>query len=190
MFNSMSALPKAPYTILTYLANSPEAEDIWKMLKYNSYDALSQDALSFDEKISLIWKDGAQEKYSVFLTPLVEDAITESKCVFKIYNFFIHPENLYDGIVVYAFDFLYGGNQSLVDYEGTPVSRGDLFINKLLTVLNGAEIGGIGKLIFNEELSRYALSKTTIGNNKTFTGQQIFLATRMGDKGMVEDCVD
>lgn len=190
MYNSMSAFPKAAYNILTYLANSPEAEDIWKMLKYNSYDALNQDALTLEEKIALLWREGAQEKYGVFLTPLVEDAITESKCILKIYSFHIHPDNLYSSVVVYGFDFLYGGNMALVDCDGTPVSRGDLFVNKLLTTLNGVQIGGVGELIFLDEFSPYALSKTTIGNNKTFTGQQIFLATRMGDRGVVENCVD
>lgn len=33
---------------------------------------------------------------------------------------------------------------SLVEYNGIPVSRGDLFINKAMTVLNGAEVGGVG----------------------------------------------
>ena len=40
MFNSLSQLPKAPYSILTFLALNNE--NIWKMIKYNSYDALSK----------------------------------------------------------------------------------------------------------------------------------------------------
>ena len=94
--------------------------------------------VTFDEKIALIWKSGPQEKFGVFQTMLVEDAICESKCILKIYDYYIHAKELYSSTAVYAFDFLYGGQMSLVDYEGTPVSRGDLFINRILTVLNGA----------------------------------------------------
>lgn len=75
MFNSMSSLPYIPYNILIYLARQDSAEDIWKMLKYNSYDALSKPNLTFNEKLELIWKSGPQEKYGVFFTNLVEDFV-------------------------------------------------------------------------------------------------------------------
>jgi hypothetical protein len=38
MYNSLSALPFAPYSILKFLALNNE--NIWKMIKYNSHDAL------------------------------------------------------------------------------------------------------------------------------------------------------
>ena len=51
MYNSLSALPNAPYNILKYLAQNNE--NIWKLLKYNSYDALSKPNLTMEEKLSL-----------------------------------------------------------------------------------------------------------------------------------------
>ena len=42
MYNSLSALPYIPYNILVYLARQDAAEDLWKLLKYNSHDALSK----------------------------------------------------------------------------------------------------------------------------------------------------
>lgn len=186
MYNSLSALPYIPYNILVYLARQDEI--IWKLLKYNSYDALSKPNLSFDEKLELIWKFGPQEKFGAFFTPLVEDAVCESKCVLKIYDYYIHAKELYTSTAVYAFDFLYGGQMSLVDYNGTPVSRGDLFINRVLAVLNGAEVGGVGKLTFYDNMSRYALGKSVVGNSKTFTGVQLFLAVNIGDTGEEYGC--
>lgn len=186
MYNSLSALPLIPYNILVYLARQDEI--IWKLLKYNSYDALSKPDLTFNEKLKLIWRNGKQEKYGVFLTPLIEDAICESKCVLKIYDYYIHASELYTSTVVYAFDFLYGGQMSLVEYNGVPVSRGDLFVNRILAVLNGAEVGGVGKLIFYDDMSRYNLGRTTIGNSKTFTGQQLFLSVNVGDTGESHGC--
>ena len=76
MYNSMSALPFIPYNILDHLAKNNEI--IWKLLKYNTYDALLQPDLTFNEKMSLIWREGAQDKYGIFLSNLIEDAIAES----------------------------------------------------------------------------------------------------------------
>ena len=186
MYNSLSKLPTIPYNILVYLACRDEI--IWKLLKYNDYDALSKPDLTFDEKIALIWKSGPQEKFGVFQTMLVEDAICESKCILKIYDYYIHAKELYSSTAVYAFDFLYGGQMSLVDYEGTPVSRGDLFINRVLTVLNGADVGGVGRLAFFDDMSRYVAGKAVVGNSKTFTGVQLFMAVNVGDSGVVSSC--
>ena len=186
MYNSMSALPYIPYRILTYLAKNDEI--IWKLLKYNDYDALSKPDLSFREKLDLIWKTGPQESKGIFMTNLVEDAIAESKCILKIYDYYIHAKELNYGTVVYAFDCLYGGQMSLVKYNKIPVSRGDLFINRILTVLNGAYVGGVGKLIFLDDMSRYDLGRSTIGNSKTFTGVQLFMSVNVGDAGEDEGC--
>lgn len=188
MYNSMSRLPSIPYNIIVALATSELAEDLWKMIKYNSYDALSKPNLTFEEKLSYIWKEGPQENYGLFLTNLVEDAIAESKCIFKCYNYYIHANNLYSGVTVYAFDFLYGGKMSLVEKNGIPVSRGDLFINTILRTLNGKDIGGVGKLTFFEDMSRYDYARSIIGNSKTFTGVQIYLSTIIGDNGVELGC--
>lgn len=189
MYNSMSALPYIPYNILTYLANNDEI--LWKLLAYNSYDALSKPNLTFAQKMDLIWKkDDPQESFNVFLTNLVEDAIPESKCILKIYDYYIHANQLFTGTVVYAFDLLYGGKMSLVEYNGVPVSRGDLFINRILEVLNGVEVGGVGKLVFFDDMSRYDLARSIIGNSKTFTGVQLFMSVDVGDVGRDEGCVN
>lgn len=187
MYNSMSRLPQIPYKILEYLALNDEI--LWKMLAYNSYDALSKPDLTFSEKMDLIWKTGPQEDFGVFFTALVEDAIPESKCILKVYDYYIHANQLYTGTVVYAFDFLYGGKMSPVDYNGVPVSRGDLFVNRVLEVLNGAEVGGVGKLAFFDDMSRYDLARVIIGDSKTFTGMQLFLSVNVGDTGKEDGCV-
>ncbi len=189
-FNSMSALPYIPYNILTYLATQESAENLWKMLKYNSYDALSKPNLTFDEKLALIWRFGPQEDYGVFFTNLVEDAIPTSKSILKLYDYYIHASEIQYGTVVYAFDFLFGGQMSLVDYNGVPVSRADLFINTILSTLNGAYVGGVGTLTFHDDLSRYNLAKSVIGNSKTFTGVCLYMSVMVGDEGVSTGCGD
>lgn len=188
MYNSMSRLPSIPYNILTYLAQ--EEQILWKVLAYNSYDALSQPDLTFSQKMGLVWKEGSQEPYSVFMTNIIDDAIPESKTIMKLYNYYIHAKDLFVAPTVYAFDILYGPKMSLVDYNGVPVSRADLFVNRILTLLNGVYVGGVGKLTFFDDMSRYDLGRTVIGNSKTFTGYQIFLSVNVGDVGEDEGCVN
>ena len=77
----------------------------------------------------------------MFFTNLVEDAITESKTIMKLYKFFADTDNLYLANVVYQMDFLYGGNMAMVEYEGVPVPRDDLLVNRILTTLNGQYVG-------------------------------------------------
>lgn len=188
MFNSLSALPSIPYSIMTYLATSPKAEELWKMMAYNSYDALSKPNLTMSQKLDLLWRTGPQEDSGIFFTNLVEDAIPTSKCILKIYNYYDQPKELYTASVVYAFDFLYGGQMSLVERDGVPVSRGDLFISIMLDVLNGADVGGVGKMAWLDDMSRYCAARSTIGNSKTFTGVQLYMGVTVGDRGRGEIC--
>ena len=190
MYNSLSRLPTIPYNIMVYLAKStdPIAEVFWKMLAYRDYNALSHEPLTFQQKMKLVWLSGKQDTYSVFLTNLIEDAMAESKQIVKIYQYYIHASELYTSTVVYAFDCLYGGQMSLVEYNGIPVNRGDLFIHCILTLLNGVEVGGVGKLTFLDDMSRYSAARSTIGNNKTFTGVQLYMAVDVGDTGVEDGC--
>ena len=192
MYNSLSRLPTIPYNIMVYLAKStdPIADIFWKMLAYKDYKALSHEPLTFQQKMKLVWAQGKQDTYSVFLTNLIEDAMAESKQIVKIYQYYIHASELYNSTVVYAFDCLYGGQMSLVEYNGIPVNRGDLFIHCILSLLNGTEVGGVGKLIFFDDMSRYTAARSTIGNDKTFTGVQLYMAVNVGDSGKEIDCGD
>lgn len=190
MYNSLSRLPTIPYNIMVYLAKStdPIADVFWKMLAYRDYNALSHEPLTFQQKMKLVWAQGKQDTYSVFLTNLIEDAMAESKQIVKIYQYYIHASELYTSTVVYAFDCLYGGQMSLVEYNDIPVNRGDLFIHCILTLLNGVEVGGVGKLTFLDDMSRYSAARSTIGNNKTFTGVQLYMAVDVGDTGAEDGC--
>lgn len=188
MFNSLSQLPEASYSILKYLALNNE--NIWKMIKYNSYDALSYPNLTVAEKLNYVWKSGAQEDYSVFLTNIVGDAICEEKCILKCYDYYITATDSYLSTITFAFDFLYGSTMALIDKDGIPVNRGDLFINEILSTLNGVQINGIGKLMFNRNQTRYDFARSVIADSKKFTGVQIYMSTLMGDAGSEISCVD
>ena len=90
---------------------------------------------------------------------------------------------------IFAFDFLYGVTMALIDRDGIPVNRGDLFIHELLKTLNGVYVGGVGKLMFNNDQTRYDFARSVIADSKKFSGVQIYLSTNMGDVGSTENCV-
>ena len=66
MYNNYKFMPYIPYRIIEYLAYNNE--NLWKILKYNTYDCLSNDDLTFEEKMQLVWSyQSNQEDYRIFL---------------------------------------------------------------------------------------------------------------------------
>lgn len=190
LFNTFSSLPFIEYNIVAYLTQDPNAENIFKLLYYPNYDALSKPNLTTDEKLSLIWKgeeNTYQNDYNIFLTPQVEDMQTDAKTYMKIYKIASVPLNNLKAVVAYEFDVLFGGKIAMVEYEGYPCNRANVFEMELMKSLNGSYINGIlGQFQFNTKLSRLCESRTNIGNNTNYTGVSFILAGTMGsinDKG-------
>lgn len=177
-FNTFSSLPYIPYNIIGKLT---ENENIWKILKYPEYDCLSKPNLTHKEKMNMIWKNqDKQENYSIFFTQLVENMIYDSTTILKLYCINVYPVSHLRAVVAYEFDVLYGGKISLIDYNGIPASRGDVFESELMNTLNGADINGfISPLQFNSELSRLSRSQLDLGNDKTYTGKNIVMVAQL-----------
>ena len=68
MYNSMSSLPYLPYRIMVYLAKStdPMADVFWKLLAYRDYKALTHGALTFDQKMKLVWAQESRTHIAYF----------------------------------------------------------------------------------------------------------------------------
>ena len=187
-YNTYKSMPYIPYRIIEYLANNNE--NIWKILKYNTYDCLSREDLTFDEKMKLIWShEGNQEDYGIFFTALVENMIPVSKTILKIYKDVTIPRGRVNAVAGYEFDILYGGKISLIEYNGVPCNRGDVCEMEILSTLNGVEIGEVGKLEFNTQQLSASRSALNIGDNKSFTGTSLMLAVDVSDTGDYESCV-
>ena len=54
--------------------------------------------------------------------------------------------------------------------------------------MNGTEVDGVGKMTFHQDMSRYDLSRSVIGNSKTYTGKQLFISVLVGDTGIETEC--
>lgn len=180
LYNQLNAMPYIPYRIISYLANDPKAEDLWKLLKYNTEDALLKPDLTLDEKIELICKNNAnQNDYSVFFTRLIENEQTIERTIIKLYKINTIPDSRLQAICPYSFDILTGAKTVVVDYNGIPCSRLDVIESILAQSLNGADVGGVGLLEYNRELNRVCGAVYGIGNNTSYIGQSVVFAVRV-----------
>lgn len=179
-YNQLTTMPYIPYRIISYLATDPKAEDLWKLLKYNSEDALSKPKLSLEEKLDLVCKNNAnQNDYSFFLTRLVENEQTLERTIIKLYKINTVPADRLRAVCPYSFDILTGAKTVVIDYNGVPCSRLDVIEAILIQCLNGADVGGVGFLEYNRELNRACGAVYGIGNNTSYTGQSVVLAVRV-----------
>lgn len=180
IFNTFDSLPYIPYKIIEHLANNPNANDFWKLIKYQDYDALSHPDLSLQEKLSMVCKNQSdQNNYGVFLTRMVENEQVAERSIMKVYKSDSVPVNAQVATVCYEFDILCGGKMTVVDYNGYPCSRLDVMETSLLQSLNGADVAGVGLLQFNYQLSRLCRSSFGVGNNTSFIGTGLIMAVQV-----------
>lgn len=180
MFNQLTTMPYIPYNIISHLAKDVKAEGLWKLLRYNTEDALSKPNLTLAEKLALVCKNNAdQNNYSVFLTRLIENEQLEERSILKIYKMNTVPEDNFKAICVYAFDILTGAKTTVVDYNGVPCSRLDVAEAILVQSLNGADVSGVGLLTYSCELNRVCGATYGIGNNTNYQGNSVVMAVRV-----------
>ena len=184
MRNKFTTMPFIPYNIIEWLALDSGAENVWKILKYPTYDCLSKPNLTLDEKMELLCvNNNNQQDYNIFLNQLVENMIPEEKTILKIYKVQTGFESGTGGLFSvgsYRFDILYGGKMGTIEYQKTPCNRGDVLEMELLKSLNGADIkGASGYLEYNPILSRNCGSNLNLGNHTTYIGTSIIMAVRL-----------
>ena len=178
-FNKFTSLPFIPYRIVVELTKN---DNFFNLLKYNTYEALGATRLTEDEKLAMICKDfDDMQNYNIFLTNVEPNELVNSKTILKLYRYDTLPDNPMLSTVCYRFDILYGTKNALVDYQGVPCPRVDVMEMELMKTLNGADVAGVGTLQFNHDLSRLCRSTLNIGNNYTFTGTSIVMATQLAD---------
>jgi hypothetical protein len=86
-----SEFPKLTYRIIEVLMKSEEAEDLWKLLKYDEPDAWDKPNLTMAEKAALIYPGGEhQEDYHIFMDFTMDDAVYKESTYLRIYPFEFH----------------------------------------------------------------------------------------------------
>lgn len=164
------------YKIIEHLMTNPDAEIIWKLLKYNDADAYSRDNLTLEEKAKLIYNGGAiLSEYNVFFDYMMDDAEDEMKTLLRIYPAEVYPQTRVTGICTVNIEVF---THSKINHLSNYTTRVDVIIQTLLKVLNGADVGGIGVLFFDNQASRYDKIQT-IGQ-KPFKGKLLKMSVNMG----------
>ena len=190
-YNSYKEMPQLPYKVIAALLTekSQIAEDFWKLLKYTEVDALEKENLTYDEKVSLIWKgESIEQNYNVFLKPLVGSSMddAEAQTQLRIFRFTTMPTDRFNSIITIEADFITNEKTALVYQNGLLCERTDLMEAMFLDIMNGRDIEiGSGMLTFDRELSRSCNSQLNIGNSKSFYGRSLVLALQFisGESG-------
>lgn len=178
--NIFSSMPFIPYKIVMALM---ENENFCKLIYYNTMDALSQPNLTIEQKQALIW-DGDKDRmdhYNIFLTNIQPNSEIENRTIFKCYRTHTKPLNLVMATVAYRFDIIFGSKIPLVFCEGIPCNRGDVIEHEIMKSLNNIDVAGVGKLQYNAELTALCGTNIGVGNNYTFAGFSIVMATQISD---------
>ena len=156
-------------------------EDIWKLLKYDTQDALEKPSLTREEKAKLIYpgaSGGDMDDYRVFRTPYLDDLTTNQQAQLRVYLESITPDTrLYGTVDVNIEVICHVKMIELNDYQ----NRAESIVWQVIKTLNGADVGGIGKLFFDRNGSFYDLIKMNRYNNRNFYGYTITMSTKMGN---------
>lgn len=145
--------PQFSYSILKHLITSPDAEIIWKLLKYNTNNPYNQPNLTKSEKAALIY-DGSEigTAFRVFIDQGMEDSMTEVMTILRIYPLIILPENYTNGLASINFEvFSHFKTNTMINKQ----TKIDTIVQALIKSLNGKDIGGVGSMFFNARRSNY-----------------------------------
>ena len=178
-YNQYDGLQNFTLLIIQYLMLNNE--DIWKLLKYDTQDALEKPNLTREEKAKLIYpgaSGGDMDDYRVFRTPYLDDLTTNQQAQLRVYLESITPDTrLYGTVDVNIEVICHVKMIELNDYQ----NRAESIVWQVIKTLNGADVGGIGKLFFDRNGSFYDLIKMNRYNNRNFYGYTITMSTKMGN---------
>ena len=176
-YNKMEGFSNLPYNILSFLMVNNE--NIWKLLKYNTSNALSFPNLTIEEKRALIFNGvGDSENYNVFRCPFVDDAFTKEVSQLRIYSLTINPNNRSVSTIDFAIDCI--THVKLSNINGCK-NRAEIMVEEIIKTLNGQDIDGVGRLFMDERESSYDGARSSLFNNRYFWGFQIVMSVKYGD---------
>ena len=177
--NKFTSIPYIPYKIIMALLTN---DNLCKLLYYPTKDALDKPNLTMEQKLSMIWtgQDNMQD-YNIFMTNVQPNEETVNRTILRVYRYNTYPENNVRAVVANAFDLLFGSKIPLVVYNGVTCNRGDVIEMEIMRTLNGEDVAGVGFLQYDARLTSLCRSQVGIGNNYTFTGISIIMATQVAD---------
>lgn len=195
-FNNFNNLPTLPYKIFERLATltSDDSENLWKAIAYDTIDCISQTALTYEQKIALIWNANQSDElsYRIFNKPLIVSAMNTSAEMtqLRMYRYGIIPTNRQQAVILFETDIYTADKTACIyDENGINVERTDYIEAKLLSCLNGADLNvGVDYFRFDAELNSSIKSLMNINNSKAFYGRSLLMGMIYADISTGGDC--
>jgi hypothetical protein len=176
-YNKYTNLREMPYKIISHLLLNNE--DIWKLLKYTTPNALNEPNLTIEEKASLIYNGQVDSSsYRVFMQPSTDDSFPENCAILRVYPDIIIPKDNIKGVVTFTFELLSHAKINTLNNYSTRIIW---MLQQTIETLNGANIDGLGALFFNRMGSNYDGAKQNLFNNKNYFGYTLMMSTWIGD---------
>lgn len=148
---------------------------IWKLLKYGTPNALDNPDLTEEEKIQLIYQGQPESSpFRVFRIPFTDDAFEDQVCKLHIFPWITDPYKRTNGYQTIMFQIVCHNKIGTLN-DGR--ARCDVFIEELASILNGADIAGIGMLTFDASGGRPDYLKQRTYNNHSYFGYEFALTT-------------
>lgn len=179
--NDFSQVPFIPYNIVSSLIKNG-SEDLWKLLKYQTIDALDRPSLTIKEKKDLIWDGSSNEQdFTIFFKSLIGNALDDSKeqMRLQIFRYTTSPITIINSNLIYEIDIITHEKCSPVRYNGIICERTDILEQEILSCLNGRDVGIGTFMAFDRQQSRSCQSFMNISNSKAFYGRSLFLSLNL-----------
>lgn len=202
-FNRFVNLDSLEFRIIDFLAKSDNkyADNLFKVLKYNTEDCLLKPTLSYAERIGLLYtNNGETGEKRVFMNPFQDDSTEEQSAQLRIYVDSIVPQNHIISTVNIAIETIvhnkianiYGeasefnprSNPSELDENKNPIiiykSRESVLLKSVIAALNGVFVAGVGQLQFNSQIKgSSSQSNMSLFNGKKFFGHKTIMSTML-----------
>ena len=204
-FNRFTNLDSIEDRIIYYLLspNNKKPQEleqthiIWKLLMYNDLEALNKPTPKYQDVVKLIANDNiSQTDKRIFRDLHLEDGWIQQCSLLKIYIDQVIPQNRAMANVLVGIDIITHNKITNVrvpqddkttwidEVDGMPVrietkNRTSVLMKAVLSLLNGAEVAGVGQLVFDPKLSRFIKAESGLWNNRNFGGVKIVMGTLM-----------
>lgn len=146
-YNRLNQLPNLSINIINCLLDNNET--IWKLLKYETNDALDKPNLTSDEKTNLIYDgSGEEENYRVFTKGISSNAQENNCTQLRVFVWKVTPVDHIKSRVDMAIQIIsHTSILTLNNYQ----NRNELLFQQLVATLNGAYINGVSQLVFDKK---------------------------------------